>query len=89
MQKNFMVQGAVFRLLLGRSVAFPAEVRQAVDWAKTTIGTAEPGLRCMIFPGAAMPFGMVKLSPDKRGLSNSGRASWRAHGPRYGRGTNA
>ncbi|MGH9344349.1 MAG: GH92 family glycosyl hydrolase [Terriglobia bacterium] len=40
--------------------------RQRVDDVDPFIGTTGPGLRWMLFPGAAMPFGMVKLSPDNR-----------------------
>jgi predicted alpha-1,2-mannosidase len=41
--------------------------KEPVDWVNPFIGTTNPGLRWMIFPGPAMPFGMVKLSPDNRG----------------------
>lgn len=51
----------------------PTSAREPVDWVNPFIGTTNPGLRWMIFPGPAMPFGMVKLSPDNRG----GR-HWRA-----------
>jgi predicted alpha-1,2-mannosidase len=37
-----------------------------VDYVNPFIGTTDPGLRWMLFPGPAMPFGMVKLSPDNR-----------------------
>ena len=48
-------------------------VRPPVDDVNPFIGTAAPGLRWMLFPGAAMPFGMVKLSPDNRtGLKRAG-----------------
>src|SRR5260370_29770369 len=40
--------------------------QQPVDSVDPFIGTTGPGLRWMLFPGAAMPFGMVKLSPDNR-----------------------
>jgi len=40
--------------------------KQPVDWVDPFIGTTNPGLRWMLFPGPAMPFGMVKLSPDNR-----------------------
>jgi putative alpha-1,2-mannosidase len=46
--------------------------RQPVDDVNPFIGTTAPGLRWMLFPGAAMPFGMVKLSPDNKAWS--GRA---------------
>ena len=41
--------------------------KQPVDWVDPFIGTTNPGLRWMLFPGPAMPFGLVKLSPDNRG----------------------
>lgn len=44
----------------------PDSVRPPVDDVNPFIGTTAPGLRWMLFPGAAMPFGMVKLSPDNR-----------------------
>ena len=44
----------------------PKSSREPVDWVDPFIGTTDPGLRWMIFPGPAMPFGMVKLSPDNR-----------------------
>ena len=39
-------------------------VRRPVDDVDPFIGTTSPGLRWMLFPGVAVPFGMVKLSPD-------------------------
>jgi len=45
----------------------PKSSREPVDWVDPFIGTTNPGLRWMIFPGPAMPFGMVKLGPDNRG----------------------
>ena len=53
--------------------------RQPVDDVNPFIGTTGPGLRWMLFPGAAMPFGMVKLSPDNKewsGRAGSGRAGY-------------
>ena len=53
--------------------------RQPVDDVNPFIGTTGPGLRWMFFPGAALPFGMVKLSPDNRawsGKAGSGRAGY-------------
>ena len=41
--------------------------RQPVDSVDPFIGTGDLGLRWMLFPGAAMPFGMVNLSPDNIG----------------------
>ena len=46
--------------------ASPSAGRKPVDWVDPFIGTNHPGLRWMLFPGAAMPFGLVKLSPDNR-----------------------
>jgi predicted alpha-1,2-mannosidase len=51
--------------------------RQAVGDVNPFIGTT--GSRWMLFPGAAMPFGMVKLSPDNKawsGRAGSGRAGY-------------
>ncbi len=53
--------------------------RQPVDDVDPIIGTTGTGLRWMMFPGAAMPFGMVKLSPDNKswtGRAGSGRAGY-------------
>ena len=40
------------------------EVKEPVDYVDPMIGTSES--RWMLYPGASMPFGMVKLSPDNR-----------------------
>ena len=51
--------------------------RQAVDDVNPFIGTT--GSRWMMFPGASLPFGMVKLSPDNKawsGRAGSGRAGY-------------
>lgn len=51
--------------------------RQPVDYVNPFIGTTNPGLRWMLFPGPSMPFGMVKLSPDNRmGNRNQKRAGY-------------
>lgn len=42
---------------------------EPVDYVNPLIGTARRGSRWMMFPGPAMPFGMVKLSPDNRPAS--------------------
>jgi predicted alpha-1,2-mannosidase len=39
--------------------------REPVDWVDCMTGTASS--RWMLYPGASMPFGMVKLSPDNQG----------------------
>jgi predicted alpha-1,2-mannosidase len=52
-------------------------VSHPVDAVNPFIGTIGP--RWMLFPGASMPFGMVKLSPDNRawtGTPGSGRAGY-------------
>ena len=40
--------------------------KEPVDWVDPMIGTATS--RWMLFPGASLPFGMVKLSPDNQEL---------------------
>ena len=40
------------------------ELRQPVDYVDPMIGTSDS--RWMLYPGASMPFGMVKLSPDNQ-----------------------
>ena len=64
----------------------PAEAprRQPVDWVNPFVGTAQPGLRWMLFPGPAMPFGMVKLSPDNRGPKSWDAGYDYANGTIYG-----
>ena len=66
--------GAVAVAAMGRTNLFAQHhsVRQPVDDVDPFIGTTGPGVRWMMFPGAAMPFGMVKLSPDNKAWS--GRA---------------
>ncbi|MCD6304175.1 MAG: GH92 family glycosyl hydrolase, partial [Planctomycetes bacterium] len=48
----------------------PARQRLPVDYVDCMIGTSSS--RWMLFPGPAMPFGMVKLSPDNQ------RRCWKA-----------
>ena len=48
----------------------PARERTPADYVDCLLGTGSS--RWMLFPGAAMPFGMVKLSPDNQ------RQSWKA-----------
>ncbi len=57
---------------------------QPVDDVNPFIGTTGPGLRWMMFPGAAMPFGMVKLSPDNRRGAVEREAAGRATTTRFG-----
>jgi putative alpha-1,2-mannosidase len=66
-------------LLLAPLAVNSAEVkrgpqRQPVDWVDCTIGTHDE--RWMTFPGAALPFGMVKLSPLTR-LGERGEMFWK------------
>ena len=73
--------GAVAVAAMGRTNLFAQQhsVRQPVDDVDPFIGTTGPGVRWMMFPGAAMPFGMVKLSPDNKawsGRAGSGRAGY-------------
>lgn len=52
-------------VLDGREVTqAPGKVREPVDYVDGLIGTSTS--RWMLFPGASMPFGMVKLSPDNQ-----------------------
>ena len=69
----FLLLSAAFLSLPVFAVPKPNRVREPVDGVNPLIGTTNPWLRWMIFPGPAMPFGMVKLSPDNR----AGR-HWRA-----------
>jgi predicted alpha-1,2-mannosidase len=60
-------------------VGASAAIAEPVDAVDPFIGTTAPGLRWMLFPGASMPFGMVKLSPDNKawsGRAGSGRAGY-------------
>jgi len=72
---------AVSAALLTRThlIAQRRSARDPVDDVDPFIGTTSHGLRWMMFPGAAMPFGMVKLSPDNKawtGKAGSGRAGY-------------
>jgi putative alpha-1,2-mannosidase len=84
-RRRFLGAGssAAAATILGPTIvqaAWPSRVgssRQPVDEVDPFIGTTNPGLRWMLFPGAAMPFGMVKLSPDNKawkGRAGSGKA---------------
>jgi predicted alpha-1,2-mannosidase len=64
-------------LSAGASVAASGKIGPpAVDFVDPFIGTTSPGLRWMLFPGASMPFGMVKLSPDNRGRARRIQAGY-------------
>ena len=53
------------RILAGKKVEVPAGRRaEPVDWVDCLVGTSTS--RWMLFPGPALPFGMVKLSPDNQ-----------------------
>ncbi len=66
MKKAAVLMWMVTGFCLQGYAAAPASQRQPVDWVDPFIGSTDPGLRWMMFPGPAMPFGMVKLSPDNR-----------------------
>src|ERR1035438_10670355 len=69
-----MRKASIF-LSLGAAACLAAAARtgrQPVDWVNPFIGTTNPGLRWMLFPGVSMPFGMVKLSPDNREQNRRG-----------------
>jgi len=51
----------IFRRLFHRT---PSRVRQPADWVDPMLGTSSS--RWMLFPGPALPFSMVKLSPDNQ-----------------------
>lgn len=65
--------GAANTVLAAQGAHAAGNRKDPADWVDPFIGTTKAGLRWMLFPGPAMPFGMVKLSPDNRG----GR-TWRA-----------
>lgn len=73
--------GTIHYLEAGRQARDPKE---PVDWVDpfigtgNFIGTAKCGIRWMLFPGPAMPFGMVKLSPDNR-LRRPGRIRYEGY----------
>ncbi|MGM0532490.1 MAG: GH92 family glycosyl hydrolase [Bacteroidota bacterium] len=57
---GILMIGVVMMLLQGCN----NESKQPVDYADPMIGTSNS--RWMLYPGASMPFGMVKLSPDNQ-----------------------
>lgn len=78
--------GVVTAAVLGPADLFAQgrSPRPPIDDVNPFIGTTGPGVRWMLFPGAAMPFGMVKLSPDNKawsGIAGSGRAGYDAKIP--------
>lgn len=56
---------SVLLLLVGLTAFGYAQVKEPVDYVDPFIGTSNS--RWMLFPGATMPNGMVKLSPDNQG----------------------
>ena len=59
------------RILAKRKIPVPAaRPAEPVDWVDCLVGTSTS--RWMLFPGPALPFGMVKLSPDNQ------RRCWKA-----------
>lgn len=81
-RREFLGAGssAVATAVLARADSFDQRylARQPVDDVDPFIGTTSPGLRWLIFPGVAMPFGMVKLSPDNRVSPDDMRGQGRA-----------
>lgn len=77
------VVSTMIRTLATLLFAFCVTVLQAQPsrYVNPKIGTAAPGNRWMLFPGATTPFGMVALSPD-----NLDRSGWYKGGfdPRLG-----
>jgi Glycosyl hydrolase family 92 N-terminal domain/Sugar-binding cellulase-like/Glycosyl hydrolase family 92 len=75
--------GAMASIVLGSAELFAQRhsVCEVVDDVNPFIGTTDPGLRWTLFPGAAMPFGMVKLSPDN--IAWNGRAGRGGAGYNY------
>ncbi len=53
----------IFILLFACSATLFSQ-KQPIDYVNPMIGTSNS--RWMVFPGPAMPFGMVKLSPDNQ-----------------------
>ena len=77
MKKVLFLVFSLVALCLGAFAApQPNSVREPVDWVNPSVGTAFPFLRWMVFPGPAMPFGMVKLSPDNRGPGRHWQAGY-------------
>ena len=68
---------AVPALLLGLALTARGESQQAVDAVNVFTGTSNS--RWMIFPGATLPFGLVKLSPDNQGNVWNGGYEYTVH----------
>lgn len=66
-------------ILLALPVSLKAQnkKKQPVDYVNPLIGTHNS--RWMLFPGATMPFGMVKLSPDNQGQVWKGGYEYNIH----------
>lgn len=67
---NFLMILTCLAVLPGISYGQPKDMKQPVDYVDPLMGTHDS--RWMLFPGPAMPFGMVKLSPDNE------RRGWKA-----------
>lgn len=67
--KKYIILLISFSITLSLTAQEPQQ-KEPVDYVDPLMGTTNA--RWMIFPGASMPFGMVKLSPDNR------RNGWKA-----------
>jgi putative alpha-1,2-mannosidase len=56
-----MIKSALLVTLIISSNLFSQE-KESIDYVDPLLGTSSS--RWMLFPGPALPFGMVKLSPD-------------------------
>ncbi len=70
MRNNFKLTLLLMMVLMNLQTGFSQG--QPVGYVDPFIGTEGPG---HVFPGASMPFGMVKLGPDCKGHSNPGYIS--------------
>lgn len=60
-----ITRSVLFSFLIAGAMQGYTQVKQPVDYVNPFIGTSNS--RWMLFPGATMPNGMVKLSPDNQG----------------------
>lgn len=65
-----MMKKILIALLLIAGFTSQSQTKAPVDYVDPLMGTTFA--RWMVFPGASMPFGMVKLSPDNQ------RKGWKA-----------
>ena len=60
-----IVSLAGIRFKLYASAPAEAARRQPVDWVNPFVGTTQPGLRWMLFPGPAMQLGIACAGPKR------------------------